>query len=239
MAATFEAPSREFLRAAVREPPRFAVDLGCGPGFTTALVAAETGAACTIGVDLSLDFLGHAAAVPGSAGAVAADVRAPLPCRPPDLVYARLLLAHLADVAGTVARWAGQLAPGGRLVLDEIDAITTDVEALARYEEIVVGLVGSRGASMYAGPAMAEVREGPGWRQVLDRRVDFAVDPRAAAEMFAMNLGVWRDDPFIRAHHAAAELDDLAGGLAGVRSGTITWTLRQVAIVSAEGRSSG
>ena len=178
VAATFEPPSRRFVLEHVTNAPRLAVDLGCGPGFTTAMLARATGAVRTVGVDLSVDFLHRAATVEGAVGAVAADVTAPLPFRRPDLLYARLLLAHLPDVAGTVDGWASQLAPGGRLLLDEIDAITTDVDALARYEEVVVELVGSRGASMYAGPAMAAVRVGPGWRQVADHRFAFPVDPR-------------------------------------------------------------
>ncbi|MDP8930620.1 MAG: methyltransferase domain-containing protein [Actinomycetota bacterium] len=52
----FDTTSREFMEA-VRFRPRLALDLGCGPGHSTHLLAEVTGAARTVGVDCSGVFL--------------------------------------------------------------------------------------------------------------------------------------------------------------------------------------
>src|SRR4029079_7010531 len=116
------------------------------------------------------------------------------PTRPPDLVYARLLLAHLPDPAAVATRWADQLAPGGRLLLDEVEYIRTTNPVLAFYEEVVVGLIGARGAPMYAGPLITELTA---LAKVSDAVVEHDVRTADAARMYSMNLQTWREDPFV------------------------------------------
>ena len=70
VARIFDKPSREFVAAATADltaAPNLAVDLGCGPGHTTKLLAAITGAGRTIGLDNSEHFLelARAGAAPG------------------------------------------------------------------------------------------------------------------------------------------------------------------------------
>src|ERR1700737_4933916 len=62
VAETWASPSGAFLREEVRNRPRLALDLGCGPGHTTRLVASTTGAAKTIGLDSSEAFIARARA---------------------------------------------------------------------------------------------------------------------------------------------------------------------------------
>jgi trans-aconitate 2-methyltransferase len=234
VAQVFDAPSRAFLTEAVVRRPRVALDLGCGPGVTTRLVAETTGAGLTVGVDTSPAFLEVAARdVPAGVAFVRHDVTTlPLPCAPVDLLYARLLLAHLADVEGTVARWAGQLTRGGRLVVDEVEWIETAHPVLAAYESVVVGLVASRGGSMYAGPAVDRVR-GVGWEPRSSRVRTIRVATADAARMFLMNLTTWRDDPHVRERHDPDAIErlghDLSALAASPGTGEITWGLRQVA----------
>ena len=51
VADVFAAPSATFLREQVDFRPGLALDLGCGPGRTTRLVADVTGAAKVVGLD--------------------------------------------------------------------------------------------------------------------------------------------------------------------------------------------
>jgi trans-aconitate methyltransferase len=57
VAAVFESPTRTFLAEDVGQlRADLALDLGCGPGHTTRLVAEMTGAVRTIGLDASASF---------------------------------------------------------------------------------------------------------------------------------------------------------------------------------------
>jgi trans-aconitate 2-methyltransferase len=68
LADLFEPPSRAFLARVAGDPVDLAVDLGCGPGHSTRLVASVVGARRTLGLDQSGSFVGRAEAEapPGS-----------------------------------------------------------------------------------------------------------------------------------------------------------------------------
>jgi ubiquinone/menaquinone biosynthesis C-methylase UbiE len=150
----FALSTRTFLAEATPRSPRVALDLGCGPGASTRLLAEATGAEHTVGVDTSAAFLELAAGqlAPGVSFVRHDATTVPLPGAPADLIYCRLLLAHVTDPAATVRAWMTQLTPGGRLLVDEMERIDAPHPVLASYEAIVVDLVASRGAPMYAGP---------------------------------------------------------------------------------------
>ena len=236
VADTFAAPSRAFLedvRATLDRPPALAVDLGCGPGHTTRLVAEVIGADRTVGLDASSAFLDEAR----SAGAptveyVQHDVTAvPFPTGPAGLVYCRLLLAHLPEPASVVATWMTQVRLGGVLAVDEVEFIHTDHPVLALYEELVVALVASRGALMYAGPVLAGMRSREGWEPGRCRLVEHEVPVADAARMYGMNLPTWRNDPAITGAYAQETVDRLAKDLAALADSTgeppVRWGLRQ------------
>ena len=67
-----------------------------------------------------------------------------VPGAPFDLVFARLLLIHMTDPAGTVRNLAALVRPGGRLVLMDYDltrmACRPEEPALTRAFEIVRGV---------------------------------------------------------------------------------------------------
>jgi SAM-dependent methyltransferase len=234
VARVYAESSRAFLAASAPPRPGVAIDVGCGPGVTTRLVTEATGAARTVGLDTSDAFVALAAvgAPPGMSFARHDATDLPLPGAPADLVYCRLLLAHLPDPAAVVRGLIGQLTPIGRLLVDEIEWMDIHHPVFRAYEEIVLDLLGSRGAPMYAGPIVDRLRAGPGWHQAASEVRVVPVATADAARMFAMNIVTWRDDPHLRAHHAAGDIQRLGRELDALTrspaTGEITWGMRQV-----------
>jgi trans-aconitate 2-methyltransferase len=238
LAEVFEPTSRAFL-AAVRTrlsgPPGLAVDLGCGPGHTTRLLGAVLAPRRVLGLDQSAAFVALAAAdaPPGVTFAVHDVTAVPFPCPPADLLSCRFLLGHLPDPAAALAAWATQLAPGGLLLADEVERIRTGQPALRRYLELAAALLAARGHTLEIGPRLHRLPDPPGLTRRHDRTAPLAPSAARAAELFARNLAVWRDDAVRSGVAAAEELDRLAGELAAVAAGevegTIAWELRQLA----------
>ncbi len=235
LADVFEPPSREFLEAAAPPEPAVALDLGCATGRTTRLVADATGAKRTIGVDSSEAFLTRAAEQ-SAAGVeyLRHDATAmPLPRAPANLIYARLLLAHLPDPEGTIRAWAEQLRPGGRLLLDENEYIAAAHPVLVEYERLVTEVVAARGASMHVGPVIAAIDPGDGWRKCWDRVATWPVAEPTAAQLYVTNLTTWRHDDYVTAHYPSATIDELADRLAAIATSpseaSVEWGIRQVA----------
>jgi trans-aconitate 2-methyltransferase len=221
LAEVFGPTSREFLLREAPADPRLALDLGCGAGHTTGLIAETLRPLRTLGLDVSPDFVARAIrrAPPGVAFAVHDVVGRPFPEGPPDLVYARLLVAHLAAPEAIVAGWAAQLAPGGALLIEDTDAIETEEPVFAEYLARVAERLRAGGHRLYPGPLLAALAH--------SSRLA-AASPAAglAAAMFRLNLDSWCDDPDVRGRLAGG-LEELFGD---PRSGVITWRLRQAVL---------
>ncbi len=230
VAELFGPASAAFLRAAAPERPRLAVDLGCGPGHTTRLMHEVTGAERTVGLDRSPAFVAEASAdAPPDVTFLEHDATAmPLPVREPDLIFARLLLAHLPDPASIVAAWCQELAPGGRLLIDEVETVETDDPVMRTYlDEVAIPVVASQGGRLIVGPELHAMDDPPVGVRVHDQVATLEPQVALTARMFGMNLRVLA---------AAAEIErrpDLEEGLAALERDPgalpVTWRMRQLA----------
>src|SRR5829696_6643691 len=141
LAEVFEPPSRGLLERFAGVPLDLAVDLGCGPGHTTRLVASVTGARRTLGLDQSEAFVALAAAgaPPGVSFAVHDVNVVPFPAGPAGLVYGRSCSAT-CPTHRRPGRLGDPARPGGLLLVEEVERIHTAQPALRRYLDTAAAL---------------------------------------------------------------------------------------------------
>jgi len=96
----FDAPSRAFLEQWGPAGCALALDLGCGPGFSTELLRDALAPQRVVGVEASPAFVQAARRrAPGLEWVQHDVLELPFPTGPADLVYARFLVSHLPDPA--------------------------------------------------------------------------------------------------------------------------------------------
>lgn len=228
VARVFEPTSRRFLERVAPRTPGLALDLGCGPGNTTRLIADALRPERTVGLDRSGPFLDRARrGAPPRMEFMEHDVFiTPFPTEPADVVFARLLLAHLPDRPKVVARWTTQLAPGGVLLLDEIEELRTDEPAFAEYLPIVIEVVERSGGRLLAGPGLDGMSDPSGTQRIWNEVVALDATAAQVAPIFGMNLRVLAErgevEPRPRLERELARVAERGGG-------SIEWRTRQVA----------
>jgi SAM-dependent methyltransferase len=236
LSEVFEAPSRALLAEVAGPPVALAVDLGCGPGFTTRLLAEVLVPDQVAGIDRSAAFLARArtSGPPGTRWYRHDVTVVPFPTGPADVLYARYVLAHVPTPLDVLAGWVTQLRPGGHLVVEEDDEIRAEHPVLRHYDELSTSLVAARGGDLSVGRLLGRAAAPPGSVVVVNRVLDHAVTADRVARLYAMNLAVWRHDPFIVDAHPPAALDTLARDLTRLGgddvASTVVFRHRQVVL---------
>ena len=114
-------PAAELLARVAVDAPALVVDLGCGPGNSTALLARRWPAAEIVGVDNSEAMLARAGDTLPRQRFVLADIRTFRADRPIDVLFANASLHWLPDHARILPALLDSLAPGGTLALQMPD----------------------------------------------------------------------------------------------------------------------
>ena len=224
VASAYEPASRAFLGAHVEGAVGVALDLGCGPGFSTELVGELCAPRTLIGIDSSAEFLEVARArLPAARFETRDAALTPLPGAPADVIYARLVLAHLSDPLAVAEGWRAQLSDRGVLLIEDLEEIDAPPGPLRVYDDVSADIVRSGGGLMYAGPALARLG---------GRCVAVTVPAAVAARIYLFNVRRWRADPARRAYRRRlAELeDDLSAVVSHDRGTTVSWIVRQIAV---------
>lgn len=237
VAAAFARSTRQFLITRARPAPKFAIDLGCGPGFSTELIRATVGPARILGVDSSPAFVAAAAKriADDRTRLLCADaLDLPLEVTDADLILARMLLTHLRDPLVAIDAWRGRLSERGRLLVEEVDSIATEDPTLSGYLDLQREMLAANGHTLDVGPRLDEgLREHPALAANIITTLQ--VPAPVAGRMFAMNLETWCGRPEVTASHDAEELNALAASLERIAQGEaevppITWRLRQLVL---------
>jgi trans-aconitate 2-methyltransferase len=235
LAEVFSDATTAFLSGLEAGHPRLAVDLGCGPGFTTALLDELVEPECVVGVDSSVAFASQASERLGPRMEVICADALELPERvsDADLIYARFLLTHVTDPNAAIEHWLGRLAPNGVLAIQEVESITTDEPTLTRYLELQQRMLEANRNSLYVGPVIACAHP----PSIVVRNDVVPVTPplSTVARMFAMNLEGWRNHAAADTLAGTSELKQVADGLealtiTGTSEASVAWELRELVL---------
>lgn len=240
LARMHEPLTRVFVEAHAPHEPEVAVDLGCGPGHTTALLAEVVRAGRTVGLDASAAYVELAEqSYPALEFRLHDVTQLPLPVPPAQLLYARFLLAHLPDPAERLTQWVDALAPGGLLLVEEGERMESSHQACARYLDIVRETFAADAKLLFPGPALAEVGDAPGRRVRHAGTVELRESARHFAELFLPNLARWGPRAVELGTATERDLQRLQVGLEGLLggggSGSVVSVVRQVVIERAGG----
>jgi ubiquinone/menaquinone biosynthesis C-methylase UbiE len=152
------------------------IDAACGGGDVTLELAQRVGPSGRVfGLDLDADNLEAVEALARIQGmanitCMRADLMQPWPVAAANLVYARFILTHLADPAAFIAHASNALAPGGTLVIEDIDMDGRfwhpPSHAMERLCELYNRLVRRNGGDPFIGRRLDRILENGGFQDV-------------------------------------------------------------------------
>jgi ubiquinone/menaquinone biosynthesis C-methylase UbiE len=236
LAQVFSDTTRAFFLEAAVHKPRLALDLGCGPGYSTHLLVEVLQCDRAAGLDNSEHFISLARqSKTEQVSFYLHDITSvPFPVRPADLLYCRFLLTHLKEPQDIVAKWATQLNLEGLLLMEEVEWIDTKKTVFTTYLEILQAMLEHQSNNLYVGPVLNGLAETDNLKRQINRVKPLQVSTQQAATMFFLNMQAWKHQPFIQAHYSASTINQLEENLITLtkqRDGgmEIEWGMRQLA----------
>lgn len=124
-------PVRDLVAAITTPNVRTAVDLGCGPGNSTEVLAERFASATVTGMDSSDDMVAVARKRLPAIPFALADITTWSPAEPVDVILANASLQWLPDHATLYPRLISHLAPGGSLAVQTPDNLDEPAHKLA------------------------------------------------------------------------------------------------------------
>ncbi|MGH8227706.1 MAG: trans-aconitate 2-methyltransferase [Steroidobacteraceae bacterium] len=125
-------PAADLLARVPLETPRSVVDLGCGPGNSTELLATRFPAARMLGCDTSATMLAAARKRLPSVTFEQRDISEWSASEPADLIFANASLQWVPDHPRLMPRLLGALTPGGALAVQMPDNLEEASHVLMR-----------------------------------------------------------------------------------------------------------
>ena len=167
LSEVMDASTRRLLEAVGIPPGAACLDVGCGGGDVTRVLARATGPEGSVtGIDLDETELTLARSEAEQMGLgnirfEVGDVTEWQAGRSFDVVYTRFLLTHLPDPRRLLASLRRHIRPGGVIIIEDIDFrghfAEPECAALRRYVELYTASVLARGADPYIGPKLPEM----------------------------------------------------------------------------------
>ena len=125
-------PARDLLAQVPLVTPESVVDMGCGPGNSTEVLAERYPGAKMLGLDSSPNMLAEARLRLPSAQFDQADASTWVPAKGVDLVFANAIYQWVPDHLTVLPKVLAALAPGGVLAVQMPDNLTEPTHRLMR-----------------------------------------------------------------------------------------------------------
>ena len=234
IAGFFNPLAKAFVRKHLPGPVGAAMDLGCGPGFSTRMLCETVDCGTVYGLDNAEDFIQAARKENPDLKFIQHDItRAPFPVKA-DIMYCRFLLSHIPDPASVINLWIAQLNPNGLIFLDEVEDVITQNSTFKRYLEINDGLVRSQKTDLFVGKRLAGIQyKGT----VLQNSCDTLPvrNSEAASWFYPTAVSVWEKEEYVLNNVTDAERKKISAELKKIMEtrddkSDITWKMRRVAI---------
>jgi trans-aconitate methyltransferase len=220
LARAFEPSSARFLERVPVQGAVRAVDLGSGPGYTTALLHGTLGVRETWGLDASERLVARGRATFTSLTFAVHDITAaPYPVADVDAFYARYLFTHIATPAAVFDAAAAAASPGAVFAVEDNCALDSPDPLFADYYARVRAMHAHYGQNMFVGERLPEIAAKTRWTVERFERTRIDLDARVMARLHAINVSTWRHDPFAASAFEVADLDAMAAGLEAVARG--------------------
>jgi SAM-dependent methyltransferase len=202
-------------------PPQLAIDLGCGPGWSTQLLADRLKPLRTVGLDSSERYIAEARAIHLNLEFFRHDIlQTPFPVDAPDLFLCRFLLTHLPSPQKALLAWASVAAPQATLLIHETENITSAHSALHRYYEMVGEMQRHYGQTLNVGTILDDSFTDSGWRVRMSRALVLQKPAREMAQLHLPNLRTWGKNEYAAQAFDRLELENLEAALNSIASGT-------------------
>ena len=234
IAKFFNPLASEFIRQYSKVPISSAIDLGCGPGFTTDMLYDVTHCPTVYGFDTSAHFIKRASARFKQCTFIEHDVtQVPFPVQA-DFMYVRFLLSHLKDVVELVNLWITQLLSNGKLIIEELEGVDTEVTVFKEYLSINCSLIESQGASLYVGNVLGNGTYNAG--VLYNECITIPVANCQAATWFYPNtITLWEKEPFVLDKLTKKQRKDISSEILKIKESKdtcedSTWKIRRLVL---------
>jgi len=226
----------EIIKKNLNTSVQKAADLGCGPGYTTDMLAKATQATQVIGFDISDYFLNIAKRIHPQYSFVQDDVTRLRSDNKYDYIYCRFLLSHLPDPENAIALWLKALSPGGILFIDELENIYTEVPVFKKYLQTNHELIRSQGSELYIGGHLNKYVNG---HRCIESRSDTipVADADAAGWFYPNTISIWKDEAYVSKVMNEVEREKISEELLRIRqrddkTSNITWKMKRILLTT-------
>jgi ubiquinone/menaquinone biosynthesis C-methylase UbiE len=192
--------------------------VGCGGGQVTIQLARVAGpSGRVVGIDTDEDALAIARRTAQRAGVraefICADATEPLERDAFDLVYARLLLSHLADPVGALRAMRSAVRAGGRVAVEDLFTGTLRSEppapALDRLQDVYSATVRAHGGDPTIGPRLRALLTVAGLNDVCEDTVENPMTEIQDKLFLAELVDTMRESMLASQAATVSELDEI------------------------------
>jgi trans-aconitate 2-methyltransferase len=224
LAEIYEPETRELLNAVqflcYDRSFELALDLGCGPGWSTQLLEATLNPKRIVGLEASEVYLAEALSNQPQLEFIQHDVLTiPFPVDNADFIFCRFLLTHLPSPRTALESWAHAARLGAILAIHETEALHSTHPTFSRYYEMVAQMQKHYGQELNVGALLDDALAGTSWCLIRSESVVLEKSARDMAQLHVSNLRTWGGNEFAVQAFDKCEMDQLESDLASIVSG--------------------